>query len=189
MKKLILIGDSIRKGYQPFVEKNLEGKFEVWGPEENCGTSENILSHIEEWIISKFPDIVHMNCGGHDIKKEFNSDQPLVSLDKYAANLEKIFTIIKEKTKARIIWATITPINEKVHNQKKGFNRFEKDIIAYNKIALEISKKMGIEVNDLFEKIIKLGIDKYLQSDGTHFTKEGYFILGKMISEFIENKE
>ena len=35
MKQILLLGDSLRMGYQPFVAKKLEGKAQVSGPEEN----------------------------------------------------------------------------------------------------------------------------------------------------------
>ncbi|WP_257968099.1 hypothetical protein [Peribacillus deserti] len=36
MKKVLLLGDSIRMGYEPFVREALEGKAEVTAPEENA---------------------------------------------------------------------------------------------------------------------------------------------------------
>ena len=53
MKKVILVGDSIRMGYQASVVKELEGVAEVWGPEQNGGNSANILAHLDEWVIAK----------------------------------------------------------------------------------------------------------------------------------------
>ena len=40
MKAVILIGDSIRMGYQETVREQLGGRAGVWGPAENGGTSE-----------------------------------------------------------------------------------------------------------------------------------------------------
>ena len=34
---VVLIGDSIRMGYQPFVTEALAGEAEIWAPEENGG--------------------------------------------------------------------------------------------------------------------------------------------------------
>ena len=36
MKNVLLIGDSIRKGYDKAVKKTLEGKANVYFPEDNC---------------------------------------------------------------------------------------------------------------------------------------------------------
>ena len=74
MKKVILIGDSIRMGYQPTVQQALLNQAHVWVPQENGGTSTNVLAHLDEWILSHRPDIVHLNCGLHDLKTEFAAD-------------------------------------------------------------------------------------------------------------------
>ena len=67
MKKLILIGDSIRMGYQAAVIRELIGLADVWAPEQNGGNSANILKHLDEWVLRQSPDIVHINCGLHDL--------------------------------------------------------------------------------------------------------------------------
>ena len=48
MKKVVLIGDSIRKGYQPKVQEKLNGEVEVWGPQDNCRHSLWALDHFPE---------------------------------------------------------------------------------------------------------------------------------------------
>ena len=74
MKTIVLIGDSIRMGYQEKVREQLADWAYVWVPEENGGTSENILAHLDKWVLSRRADVVHINCGLHDIKKEFDQD-------------------------------------------------------------------------------------------------------------------
>jgi hypothetical protein len=69
MKQIILIGDSIRMGYQPTVQQILADQAQVWGPVENGGNSHNVLTHLDAWVIQRQPDIVHLNCGLHDIKR------------------------------------------------------------------------------------------------------------------------
>ena len=36
MKKLVLLGDSIRENYGMRVKELMEGEYEVWQPDENC---------------------------------------------------------------------------------------------------------------------------------------------------------
>lgn len=61
MKTVVLIGDSIRTGYQDTVRSEMTGVAEVWGPEQNGGASRNILAHLDECAISCQPDIIHIN--------------------------------------------------------------------------------------------------------------------------------
>ena len=49
MKKIVLIGDSIRMGYDKYVKEALEGVCEVFYPEENCKFAEYVLRFVHEW--------------------------------------------------------------------------------------------------------------------------------------------
>jgi len=104
IKKVFLIGDSIRIGYQPFVKKNLKDITEVLSPEENCETSLKILKNLENWIDNHEFDIVHINCGLHDIKVEKERGINFIPIESYIENLKKIFEFLKRKSNV-IIWA------------------------------------------------------------------------------------
>src|SRR5262245_46150553 len=66
--KVVLIGDSIRLGYAPLVAKKLEAKAVVVSPPPNGGDSANVLKNLGEWVLREKPDLVHFNCGLHDLK-------------------------------------------------------------------------------------------------------------------------
>jgi len=183
MKQVILVGDSIRAGYQPVVVAALRGVAEVWGPEQNGGDSSNVLAHIDEWVIDRQPDIVHMNAGLHDIKRPFGARQNQVPLDQHRANLEAIFGRVQEATQATLIWAKTTPVNERWHHERKGFDRFEADVEAYNAAAVALAAARGIEVDDLCRAVLEDGRDRVLADDGVHFTPRGYNLLGKAVAD------
>ena len=50
MKKLILLGDSIRMGYQREVEEILRDRMEVFGPNENGRWSGYTLNSLRFWM-------------------------------------------------------------------------------------------------------------------------------------------
>jgi hypothetical protein len=116
-RSVILIGDSIRIGYTPIVARALTGQADIWAPQENGGTSANVLAHLDEWVLPRGPDVVHLNCGLHDLKTEFGANTTAVPLDAYAGNLEAIFGWIAQRTSATLIWASTTPVNERWHHQ------------------------------------------------------------------------
>ena len=66
MKKVALIGDSIRMGYQDVVAQQLATRGLVWGPHWDGYTSADLLDYIEETLAQK-ADIIHVNCGLHAI--------------------------------------------------------------------------------------------------------------------------
>src|SRR5262245_50346095 len=67
--KVVLIGDSIRIGYAPRVVERLAGKAAVVSLPDNGGDSGNVLAHLDDWVIREQPDVVHLNCGLHDLKR------------------------------------------------------------------------------------------------------------------------
>ena len=185
MKKVVLVGDSIRLGYREVVVRELSGLAEVWSPDENGGDSSNVLKNLENCVISQQPDVVHFNCGLHDIKTDFGEDDTAVSLDVYRCNLRAICSELNELDGCTVIWATTTPVNEAWHHKNKLFDRFEDDVAHFNKAAYKIVREFDFSVNDLFTLVKQTGRDSILAPDGVHYTAEGYEILGKQVAEVI----
>ncbi len=185
MKNIILIGDSIRIGYQDEVISQLAGHADVWAPNENGGTTENVLSHLGEWVIGRHADLLHINCGLHDLRREFGALTPAVPLDTYAENVRTIISRLRDQTDIQIVWALTTPVNHLRHHENKSFDRFEEDVTAYNDAALGVANAMEVPVNDLFSVITAAGRDKLLLSDGVHFSPQGYKLLGGAVSDCI----
>jgi len=186
MKHIILLGDSIRLGYQDIVRGELAEWAEIWAPEENGRDSRNILAHLDDWVIARAPDLVHLNCGLHDLKREFNATMNQVPLDEYATNVRTILTRLQRATRAQITWATTTPVNEAWHHANKEFDRFESDVIAYNSCATQIARELNIPIDDLYAVVTHFGRDKLLLPDGVHFTAAGYTLLGKHVAQAIK---
>lgn len=186
MKTTVLIGDSIRMGYKEKVCELLAGRATIWTPQENGRTSENVLAHLDEWIISRQPDIVHINCGLHDLATQFDAEAPAIPLHAYEQNVRSILTQLQAETKAIVIWALTTPVNQEWHHKNKTFDRFEKDVTSYNAAAAEICRKLGIPINDLYSVVISAGAENILLNDGVHFKPEGCDLLGEHVAECIE---
>ena len=103
MKKLVLVGDSIRMGYQAYVMRELFGFSDVWVPEQNGGNSANVQKHLDEWIISRAADVVHINCGLHDLKRDFGVDETVIPLSQYRANLRDFLGRILQDTQSTVV--------------------------------------------------------------------------------------
>ena len=73
MKTVTLIGDCIRRDYQPTVQADLADLAEVWGPKETIKTTRDVLQHLDEWVSTGKPDLLHFNCGLHEIRR-FSTD-------------------------------------------------------------------------------------------------------------------
>jgi hypothetical protein len=77
--RIVLSGDSIRLGYGPRVAERLSGKAIVISPSENGGDIANVLAHLDEWVLRQKPDVVHLNCGLHDLKRSGKDGHDQVS--------------------------------------------------------------------------------------------------------------
>jgi len=179
IKKLtaLLIGDSICMGYRPLVKQRLENEVEIIGIEDNGGDSSYLLKNLDEWIINRNADLIHFNCGLHDLRvdpKTGNHQQPI---DVYKENLIKIIQRLQNEANAKLVWATSTPVIDERHNAVKEFHRHELDVEAYNEIATAIMKKAGIVIDDLFNIIMSDDIEICLMPDGVHITEHGNNLL------------
>lgn len=184
--KVVLVGDSIRLGYAPVVARFLSGKAAVASVDANGGDSGNVLRNLEEWVIREKPDIVHLNAGLHDLKVSRQTRKYQVPIDQYEANLRNIVRAIREKTSASLIFASTTPILDERHSLRdEAFDRFEADVRRYNEVALKCMKDLGVPVDDLHWIVEKGGAAKLLSGDGTHYTPEGYGLLGQAVADSV----
>lgn len=188
MKQVILIGDSIRMGYQPFVAEVLKGEAEVWGPEENGGTSRNVLAHLDEWVLSRESDIVHLNCGLHDLARDPDENRNIgdvrVSVDEYERNVRAILSKVQSSGR-KIVWATTTPVHEDDHRRVKIMERHEADIEKYNAAALRVAEELKVPVNDLYRVVVEAGEESGMKPDGVHYSDAGSQRLGRAVAAFL----
>jgi lysophospholipase L1-like esterase len=189
LPKVVLIGDSIRMGYAPFVIEAFKGKATVISNKANGGDSARVLANLDDWAISEQPDVVHFNCGLHDLKVSRKTQQPQVPLDQYEPNLKKIVERLQKETKAKLIFATTTPIVDSRHAKRKGeFDRREADVLRYNEVAEKVMKDANVEINDLHALVVKEGSEKMLRSDGTHYEVANSRKLAKQVTDAVTKR-
>jgi lysophospholipase L1-like esterase len=94
---------------------------------------------------------------------------------------------MQEETDAELIWASTTPVNEEWHHRRKAFDRFQADVLAYNRQAAQVAAAVGVAVNDLYAVVTNAGRDGHLAKDGVHFTPSGYALLGRAVAGAIRS--
>ena len=178
-KKVLLIGDSIRMGYDKYVKNYLADSCEVYYPKDNCRFAQYTLRHLSDWK-SGFNgddlDLIHWNVGLWDTL-ELYDDGCLTPPEFYAFFIEKICKRIKVLfPKAKVIFATSTPVIESRFTEPHFSRRLNSNVKKYNYIAVEICKKHGFAVNDLYSLVKNVPEEYY--SDMTHiYTPEGTQLL------------
>lgn len=180
--KIFLLGDSISIHYGPDLKKFLDGiadleqkKSEtIQGKEfsRNGGDSRRVLAYLTAKIKEPDfnPDYLLLNCGLHDIGRDTLTKELQVPLDEYRKNLESIVELVQKK-KIAIIWITITPVVDSIHNTRTKVKlRYAADLEQYNQIATDVCKRYGVTTIDLHGFTSKLGVKAYL--DNVHYTED-----------------
>ena len=187
MKKIFLIGDSIRfgapnsPGYGVFVKEKLTDKAEVYAPNENCRFAQYTLRYLHEWAVATSPkdeiDVVHWNNGLWDVLHLFG-DEVFTDIDYYGKTLERIYKRIRFVfPNARVIFALSTSVKEDWADP--SFTRYNNEIEEYNKKAIEVLAPLGVAINDLYS--ITQTFDDSLRSDWVHYSEEGSKILADAV--------
>ncbi len=175
VKNVLIIGDSISIGYTPFIQKALAPAVNVEHNAGNGGSTVRGVESVEKWIGNRQWDVILFNFGLHDLvhKDSLNkydvTAKVAVTLDDYRKNMEVIVALLRETT-ATLIYVTTTVVPENSAGRKVG------DPAKYNEVALEVMKKNGIEVVDLyaFSQTIHPQNSK---PGNVHYTEKGYELL------------
>lgn len=173
LPRILLIGNSITRGYYPEVQKTLTDKAYV----ARLTTSKSIgdpglLSEIALILDYYRFDIVHFNNGLHGwgyTEKE------------YADAFPDFIKIIRQKAPdAKLIWATTTSI--RTRTDINTFDARTERVKTRNKIAYDfISKQKDIKVDDLWGFTIN-NPEFYQGGDGTHPNPSGYHEIGQKVA-------
>jgi lysophospholipase L1-like esterase len=187
-KLVILLGDSIRLGYQATVINELAGVAEVWAPAENGAHTANLLVQLSTWVLPRNAAVIHVNAGLHDLKTlHYDTRELVVPLKHYRDNVETLLRTMRQKTSAKLIWATTTMVNDEGSRQarekNREFRRYNSDVEAYNRAAVKVCRKLHVPVNDLYA-LSRQNAARQMP-DGVHFTPEGYQVLGHQVANEI----
>ena len=178
LPRVLMVGDSILYGYLDFVKNGLKGKayVDAWmHPYYQSDTLNNLLGEVMD--MGPY-DVVHINTGLHGwcpgrIKP--GTFEPLTK-----AMIEVIQT---KCPKAKIIWASSTPVTTKKPEPIALNPTINPNIIEQNRTAAKVMAEMNVPVNDFYPLLVdKLDLAR---GDQFHWNDEAYPILGKVCLESI----
>ena len=186
MKNILLIGDSIRSGYDKYVKESFENVANVFYPSENCRFAQYILRSLHMWterMEAKDFDVIHWNAGLWDTIRSYG-DECLTPIDVYVAFLERIQNRIEKiYPNAISIFATSTPVIESGYIEDFEM-RYNADVERYNQAAVEALSKHGVIINDLYALL--RDVPKDYHSDQTHFyTAKATELIGGKVNEVL----
>ncbi len=182
MKKVILLGDSIRlMGYGSHISALLGEEYTVWQPDDNCRFASYTLRMLFDYKeILSGADIIHWNNGLWDTCDLFG-DGAFTPIDTYVEQLKRIAGILKTYAPT-VIFATTT-----VPDPDMCGHTWER-IDAYNKAAVAALAPMGILINDLYP-LVAGHTETMICEDHIHLTPEGSRIIAEKVAEVIRGVE
>lgn len=193
MKKVLLLGDSIRMGYQRFVKEELEGECEViFSPENGRFAAFTMWQVNQMFKHNEGIDLVHWNNGYWDMNVEAPMQEAMHPIEEYLYYLRRIAKYIKAQG-AKVVFATTVPILKSGSapdlTGTEGSIRFSNEwAIKYNDAAKILMKELGIPINDLYELCYDESKNHYKCEDRLHLSEEGSRRCAKRIAEVIREQ-
>lgn len=170
LPRVLIIGDSISRGYTLPVRHALAGKANVHRAPANCGPSAKGMRDLDQWLGDKPWDLIFFNFGIHD----------RANPEVYGVNLEQIILRLKN-TGASLVFANTTPLPE-----GSGTYRRE-DSLRINETALPILERHGIPICDFFSLMMPV-LAEFQTPNDCHFNNPGYEFLGKYAADAIRRE-
>jgi lysophospholipase L1-like esterase len=167
LPRVLLIGDSITRGYFPAVEKDLQGKAYC----ARLATSKSVgdpalLTEIAAIVAEEKFDVIHFNNGMHGwgySEEEFKAAFPgFVEAIRNAA------------PHARLVWASITPVRKDDAKNAR--------IKVRNTIAEEYMKQNSIPIDNQWAL---MAAHEDLHSDDVHFTPAGSDLQARQVADSV----
>ena len=183
LPNVLIVGDSITRGYYPAMQKDLSGVANVYlfatsacsGDPRVPGQLPGQLHDYFSIIGVKFT-VVHFNNGMHGYG--YTEEQ-------YAAGLPNMIAVVRAGApEAKLIWATTTPLlkdNADPSGVGKG-SATNARIDARNGLAAAIVQRERIPTDDLHVLMLK---HQDLHSGDVHYTDAGYAIMAEQVTASI----
>ncbi|WP_270279652.1 SGNH/GDSL hydrolase family protein [Vagococcus bubulae] len=186
MKKIILFGDSITAGYRngeidtilnTKIEHLLNTKVEIINAGIPGDTTKGALSRFQDHVVSYEPDIVTIFFGANDAAKLSG-----ISVIQYEENLAYLIEQIGAK---KVVLIGPPYAHQMMYHDERPLV----DLMQYNNAAQRVAKSFSISyVNILEEMIASDSPTRFLETDGLHFSDDGYDLLARLIVERIKER-
>jgi len=211
MKKILLLGDSIRMGYDEFVQKRLDGKAEVFYHEDNGRFAQYTLRTLENWKAdlkldnvdlvhwnNGLWDVLHLNAGevvgdgeaeGTTLRRPSAESGKTVAYDKDPLTPPAMYGYMIGRIHRRIgqlfpgAKIVFAASTPVIEEQASWAFRSNAEIRQYNEIARNILAPFGVRFNDLYSFAEKNC--SRLHCDWVHYTPEGSDLLASEVVRFL----
>lgn len=174
LPRVLLIGDSMARGYYREVEEKLKGKAIVGRLTTSKSLGDQAYLDEVKLILGQTRfDLVHVNNGLHGWG---------YTEAEYAAALPELLKTIRAGAPgAKLIWATTTPM--RMNGKLESFSDKNNRVKERNVLAARLMAKESIPVNDLYSVIVEK--PEWYSRDGVHLNAKGVTALATQVAETI----
>jgi hypothetical protein len=174
LPRVLLVGDSITRGYFSAVEKHLAGRAYCARLTTSKCVSDPTFNDDLKLILEQYDfSVIHFNNGLHGWG---------YTEDEYRDGLLKTIAAVKKYAgDAKLVWATTTPVREQ--GNLEAVAERTKRVKLRNKFASEITTEQSIPTDDLFGLVQQH--PEWQSTDGVHFNAQGNEELAKQVAESV----
>ncbi len=166
--RVLLIGDSICNGYQPFVRENLGEYANVtYWVSSKCVTDARFLRELDFYLDAFKYDMIFFNNGAH-------------SSDKYPEEREPAFVNAVDFIMAKQPGVPLVLVNCAPGRPDDLTEKFRK----FNEFTDRVAEEKGLPVIDLFTPMEATDKSQTMRDD-YHWTPESAAVQGKIISDYV----
>ncbi|WP_461225448.1 hypothetical protein [Lacticaseibacillus suihuaensis] len=187
--RVLLLGDSIRMGYQDVVKDELAGKADVVAPVDNGRDTTYTLYQANQLLAGDGDfDVIHWNNGYWDMNIEPPLETPLRPLPEYGYQLDRLAELLLAHCHT-LLFATSLPIERSgaaVDNTGTGAEiHYDNEwVVAYNRAAKTVMAARGVAIDDLYQ-VALAGPHFYKGADHLHLTAAGNRVVGQAVAAAI----
>jgi hypothetical protein len=180
LPRVLLIGDSILNGYLQQVVRSLDGKAYVDAWVNPYCQSEHLNKLLGEVLDQGPYDVVHFNMGLHgwpEGRIKPGTFEPLT---------KAYVQVIKDKLpKAKIIWASSTPVTAKGKPTELNAE-INPIIIEHSRLAAKVMTEMQVPTNDFYGLLV--GKLELARGDQFHWTAPAYEKLAEVVTDSVKRE-
>lgn len=180
-KRVLLIGDSIAKGYHVFAKELLGAHVYADKLATSKALDNPALYRELDYIIRHgnesfdFPyEVVHVNNGLHGWH---------LGEAEYERRYDDVVQYLRRHSKAAIVLAYTTPVTKSADDAYALDSAVNDRVIARNRAVDRIAARYGLAVNDLYAPMI--GRRDYEAGDGYHYNEPGRRAQAELVAQSV----
>ena len=175
LPRVLLIGDSVTRGYSGTVEKQLAGKAYVARlATSRCVGDPVLLAEVSAVLGGTAFDVIHFNNGLHGVGA--------VSEAEYGKYLPELLALVRKLApQAKLVWASCTPWHRAGDFAK--FDASNAHVLERNRIAAALMAQEHIPVDDLYTTVA--GHPEW-SADLLHYNAKGIEAEGAQVAKAVQ---